>query len=85
MGGSEGPQQHLPWGTRLQHDLYLCVRHWGPREKGGCRGFTWILLLMCMKESSHEAWKEAELVQLFTGLISLKSAGIVFTKFHVLA
>lgn len=42
-------------------------------------------LCTCMKESSHEAREEAELVQLFTDLISLKSAGIVFTKFHVLA
>lgn len=38
-----------------------------------------------MKESSHEAREEAELVQLFTDLISLKSAGIIFTKFHMLA
>lgn len=41
-------------------------------------------LYACMKESSHGAWEEAELVHLFTNLISLKSAGIVFTKFHVL-
>lgn len=42
-------------------------------------------LCTCMKESSHEAWEKAELVQLFTDLISLKSTGVVFTKFHVLA
>lgn len=43
------PQQHLPWSMRLQHDLYLCVRHWGPWVKGGCRGFPWILVLMYKK------------------------------------
>lgn len=42
-------------------------------------------LCTCMKESSHEAWGKAKLLQLITDLVSLKSAAIVFTKFHVLA
>lgn len=46
--------------------------------------FGFFCLYTCMKESSHEGREEAVLVQLFTGLISLKSVGIVFTKFHVL-
>lgn len=40
VGGSERPQQHLPWGVRLQRDLYMCVRHQGPQEKEWMQRFV---------------------------------------------